>query len=253
MPECNELLRSYFEWLRTETVCTQDEGFLEITTPFIDRHNDYIQIYVERTSSGLRLTDDGYTIHDLEMYGCNLDTPKRVDMLESILRGFAIRRQGTELFTEATQDAFAERKHALIQAILAVEDLFMTAPQTVSSLFVDDVERFLRSHDIRFTSNLKFTGISGFDYKFDFVIPESGDQPERIINAISSPSRNRVTNLIFAWTDTRSARKTGTKLYAILNDTDRPIAEDFVSAFVKYDIDPVPWSQRQSRLDSWAS
>jgi hypothetical protein len=27
MPECNELLRSYFEWLRTETVCTQDEGF----------------------------------------------------------------------------------------------------------------------------------------------------------------------------------------------------------------------------------
>ena len=84
MPECNELLRSYFEWLRTETVLLRMKGFWRLQHHLSTGITTTYK-YVERTSSGLRLTDDGYTIHDLEMHGCNLDTPKRVDMLESIL------------------------------------------------------------------------------------------------------------------------------------------------------------------------
>jgi len=251
MAECDELLRSYFGWLKAETVCTQIEGSLEITTPFIDRHNDCIQIYVERKGDNLRLTDDGYTINDLSMCGCNLDSAKRAEMLESILRGFAISRQGAELFTEATLDTFAERKHALIQGMLAVDDLFMTVPQTVASLFAEDVERFLRTHDIRFTSDFKFTGMSGFDHRFDFVIPSSEGRPERVIKAINLPNRNNIANLLFAWTDTRDTRRPGTKLYAILNDKDKPVPQDAMSALAKYNVDPVPWSERQSRLVDW--
>jgi len=34
----------------------------EITTPFLDNHNDHIQIYIKKSDSRLILTDNGQTI-----------------------------------------------------------------------------------------------------------------------------------------------------------------------------------------------
>ena len=40
------------------------ENCIEITTPFLDRHNDWIQIFVEQLENGrLYLTDDGYIFY----------------------------------------------------------------------------------------------------------------------------------------------------------------------------------------------
>ena len=64
------LLDDYATWLRDKTSLRQVSDWVEITTPYLDRHNDYIQIYAKRTDGGLVLTDDGYTIDDLEQSGC---------------------------------------------------------------------------------------------------------------------------------------------------------------------------------------
>ncbi|WP_418888699.1 DUF1829 domain-containing protein, partial [Methanothrix soehngenii] len=37
---------------------------------------------------------------------------------------------------------------------------------------------------------MKFTGKSGYDHLFDFVIPKSKKRPERILQAINRPSRD---------------------------------------------------------------
>lgn len=123
----------------------------------------------------------------------------------------------------------------------------------VANLFADDVAGFLKAHEIRFTSDIKLQGISGFDHRFDFVIPQSDKQPERIIQAINSPTKNNIAATLFSWTDTRERRIPGAKLYAVLNDTDKPAPRDAISALAKYGIDPVPWSERQSRLVDWAA
>ena len=65
------------------------------------------------------LTDDGYTIHDLEASGCNLNTEKRWDFLRMTLNGFGVRLNGNALEVHATAENFGVRKHNLIQAILA--------------------------------------------------------------------------------------------------------------------------------------
>lgn len=69
-------LEDYWSWLRDETElrAVDDGDYVEIRTPFLDRHNDYLQIYARRVSrmlSGWELTDHGYTLRDLEASGCD--------------------------------------------------------------------------------------------------------------------------------------------------------------------------------------
>ena len=47
--------------MKDKTVLRQIKDWVEITTPYLDRHNDYLQIYVKRDNSGFILTADGTT------------------------------------------------------------------------------------------------------------------------------------------------------------------------------------------------
>lgn len=87
------------------------------------------------------------------------------------------------------------------------------------------------------------TGTSGYDHRFDFVIPKSRKQSERIIRAINRPNRNAAESFIHAWSDTRQVRAPESKAYAVLND-EESIPGDVVDALQNYQIRPVLWSAR---------
>src|SRR5208337_3151285 len=63
------LISDYLRWLREGLRVSEHESSCRIATPFLDRHNDEIEIYVERRDGGFLLTDDGYTIADLRASG----------------------------------------------------------------------------------------------------------------------------------------------------------------------------------------
>ncbi|HNY35282.1 MAG TPA: DUF1829 domain-containing protein [Methanothrix soehngenii] len=98
--------------------------------------------------------------------------------------------------------------------MLAVNDLFYLASPMVSSLFLEDVVAWLDENGIRYTPNVKFTGKSGYDHLFDFVIPKSKKRPERILQAINRPSRDEAGATAFAWIDTREVRASDSRAYA---------------------------------------
>ncbi len=90
--EIEGLLNNYRAWLKEKTTLREANGeWVEITTPYLDRHNDALQIYVRSENGGYVLTDDSYTIHDLEASGCNLETGKRQDLLKMTLNGFGVK------------------------------------------------------------------------------------------------------------------------------------------------------------------
>jgi hypothetical protein len=133
--DIEKLLNDYAAWLRDKTVLRQIDDWVEITTPYLDRHNDYVQIYAKKANGSFTLTDDGHTIDDLEQSGCKLDSRKRQDLLKMTLNGFGVQTDGKALVVHASQDNFAVRKHNLVQAILAVNDMFYLAVPMVASLF----------------------------------------------------------------------------------------------------------------------
>lgn len=245
----DQLVNDYMRWLRERITVEDVDGVCEITTPFLDRHNDHLQICVRLLGDDrLALGDDGYVIRDLRMSGCDIDTPRRRVLLQTILNGFGVRLQGDSLHVESTRQEFAHKKHSLLQAMIAVNDLFVTARPQVAQLFRDDVERFLALNQVRFVPTVKFVGKSGFDHLFDFVIPASSRYPERALRAINNPDRQQAILLVFAKTDTREVRPAEARVVAVLNDVEGRVPEDVVEAFGRYEVETVRWTERDQHL-----
>ncbi len=133
--DIQKLLDQYLVWLKDKTQLRQLDDWIEITTPYLDRHNDYIQIYAKKENNGYLLTDDAYTINDLEQSGCKLQSPKRQALLNMTLNGFGIQLHNKALQVNASPGNFALRKHNLVQSILAVNDMFYLAAPMIESLF----------------------------------------------------------------------------------------------------------------------
>lgn len=256
MSDCQNLVNSYIEWLRKKISVKNIDGICEITTPFVDRHNDQIQIYVKDYKNKLILTDDGYTIRDLELSGVKITSEKMRRIFYSILNGFGVKLEGDELIIETTLNDFPQKKHNLVQAILAVNDLWTgTKPPEEVSFFKEEVENYLRIHEIRFTPSVKFTGKSGLDQTFDFVIPASRVQPERILKTISTPNRQNISLLIFSWTDIAELRPPNSVAYGVLND-DKKISKDLtelINALEQYHIRNIQWSRREEYVEELVS
>jgi hypothetical protein len=100
--EVRDLIDKYVSWLRDKTGIREVGDYIEITTPYLDRHNDYLQIYVKKENGSFVLTDDGYIINDLEQSGCKIISPKREQLLRLTLNGFGVKKEGSALTVSAT-------------------------------------------------------------------------------------------------------------------------------------------------------
>lgn len=244
--EIQKLIDEYTKWLKDKTILKQvDKDWVKIVTPYLDRHNDCLQIYTCKDGNGYLLSDDGYIINDLMNTGCTLDTPKRQELLKLTLAGFGVQLSNNNMIIKATPETFSLKKHNIIQAMLAVNDLFFLSSPMITSLFFEDVVSWLDLAEIRYSPKMKFTGKTGYDHMFDFVIPKSKRQPERIIQTLNSPKKDSAEALVFKWIDTRETRPADSKLFAFLNDTNITVAETVKDALKNYDAEPVLWSQRE--------
>lgn len=251
----NLLVESYINWIRETTSAELlDEDVIELTTPFVDRHNDHLQIYAEQKDADVfLLTDDGYIIAELKSSGVERRGRRRAVLLEQLLSGYGVTLKESELQVLATREDLGARLHNLVQAMLSVDDMFMLSNTTVGDIFMEDVTKFFDTHRVRYTARAKFAGKSGLDHLVDFVIPRSHDAPERIVQVVNSPRRDRIENMLFAINDIRETRAPDTAYYALLNDTKRAIPGEVRSAFREYSVEARPWSQREEIVDSLAA
>ncbi len=251
--ECEHLISEYIAWLRKGLSVEQVGEACELTTPFLDRHNDQLQIYAVRHNGKIVLSDDGYILSDLRTSGVEMRGERRRDMLQTILNGFGVHLEGNELRVEASQHNLGQRAHNLIQAMLAVNDMFVVAQAHVVSLFLEDVQKFLDQHGVRYSPQVKIPGKSGFDHAIDFLIPRSPRKPERFVKAINAPNKNTVRNYLFTVTDAREIRRPQPDAYAFLNDQEREIGGDVFEAFENYNVTAIPWSRRSQYVNDLAA
>ena len=243
--ECERLIAEYLSWLKQGLRVNELESGCQISTPFLDRHNDGIEIYVEKRNGGMVLTDDGYTIADLEATGMHFESDKRKAHLQSILNGFGVRLENNEVLVAASPQDFPQKKHALVQAILSINDMFVMAEEHPLNLFKEDVSHFLEQNAIPFFPDFKLSGRSGFDHKFDFGLPKTAKKPQRVLQAINALGKDQATSFAFAVADVRLIRTDSLQAFTFLNDVEHPVKEDNLAAVRAYDIQPLFWSQRE--------
>lgn len=250
------IIDSYISWIKDNTSIKMvgNGKVAEISTPFLDRHNDHLQIYVTKSPEGYTLTDDGYTLNDLRISGFDINSQKRDKIFKTILNGFGVKiGEHSDLLIDATNSNIGQKKHNLLQAILAVNDLHTLSTQNVYSLFKEDVENYFNSKDIFPSKDIKITGKTGFDHNIDFLLTATKVKPERLIRAINNPKKDAIFGAIFAFNDILEAREQKSDNFIIYNDIENPPTTDIIAALKNYSIIDVPWSKIDSHLPQFLS
>lgn len=241
--DINKWINSYYDWLKSRTTVKTIGDWVEISTPFLDRHNDGIVLYLREENNGdICITDDGYTVDDLETTGYKF-TPTRKKLLEKYLKSFGVKLIDDELIIYANAQNYPQKKHSLIQCILAVNDMFEFSRNNVAAAYIEDITAYLDDNDVRYTPNIQMQGISGLTHNVDFVIAKSKKAPERILAALSTPNVQRAKLLTFALTDIKKARPVEPVQFVMINDN-KKVKDEIPGIFDAYGIKSLLWSKR---------
>ncbi len=238
---------SYLNWVKTNTVETHlPNGWTEIATPFMDRHNDGLVIFTKEERGEVTLSDDGYIIRDMELY--DISVGRRMKAIQNFFRGYGVTvTDDKELQIKTTMQAYPVKQHLLLQAMMSASDMFVPSSQKKGVIFLDEVVHFFEKNDIFYTPDAQFQGKSGYIHKVDFIIPKGKKKPERFVYAINTPRKNNVTAVLFMWEDIQKNRTVENKMIAMLNDENR-IADDAIEAFSNYAATPIHWSKRNDYI-----
>ncbi|WP_296012807.1 DUF1829 domain-containing protein [uncultured Adlercreutzia sp.] len=255
--QAQSIINGYADWWRAGVKTYQVGDAVRLVCPMLDRNNDHMSLYIaedpQQTGSFL-LSDLGATIADLEMSGCDIFGSKsRASKLEQTLNAFGVMSSDGEIYARANSSDLFPQMNMLMQAMASVDDLFYTAKDSVRSYFIEDVAHWLDGNEIRYSENLMVRGTSGFESKFDFLIPKTkGKAPERLLKAIGSPSEASVKNALFGWNDIQRVRS-GAQLYVFLNDDGKETAAALRQACEAYNATPVPWSNADQYIPALAA
>lgn len=198
-----DLKHHYLDWLSTRETFTdigsKQVPVIEIDTSFLDSENDDIVLYAYPQSEGtVRLTDDGWTLHNLASHGIIFDqrTVVRATTFNDILENYCIDQQGKQLVIETTLDAFPNARLRLLRGILKIYDLLDLPASNSSQSFTDDVQNIFNHHQLDYSANKAIVGPHGLTFAFDFIVPNH--RHEHLIRTFAQP--NRINNAkVFLW------------------------------------------------------
>ena len=239
----------YIKWLEQEISVNKIGEYLEITSPFLDRYNDYLQVYAKlEADDEIILTDDAYIINNLQMSGVDINSNKRKQVLESFLNKYNVKLEEDALVTKSGIEDFPQKILFLMQAMLNIDDMFMLSQNKVASIFLEDVTEFLDSRDIFYSKDVSFVGKSGFIYSYEYLLQRTKEKPERLCKVINNPNKQNFQNTIFMWNDTKETRDNNSQLIVFLNDENK-IDATVIEGFKNYDVNTIPWSEREKHLE----
>ncbi len=247
----NSLMNDYYAFLKEKTLVSANDStdWVEISTPFIGLFNDTVDIYAKKQGHKIILSDDGNTLRDLELSGLEISrSPKRKELLDRILINYGVRINNDELTTEATERDFPQKKLNLISAISETADMYYLARHTVASVFREDVKAYLDEQELIYTPYFISKGSTGLEFTFDFQIAYRNT--EIVIKSFNSVNKMNLPHFLFTWDDIKKVREQQTQKeiigLAVINDIDRDLSEEYLSALDSKGAQHILWSQRHS-------
>ena len=245
----NPLIQDYYSWLKNKTVILADNNteWVSIQTPFIGIFNDVIEIYARKQGGKIILSDNGETLHNLELVGTSLSrSGDRRNVAERILLNYGIQLSKEELLTEATEQNFPQKKHNFLAAIIELNDLYVLSKSNVASIFKEDVRVYLDSQNIIYTPDFISKGTTGLEFMFDFQI--AGKQNELVLKSFNTINKQTLSSFLFSWDDIKNVREKVSKktvtAIAVINDEEREIRQEYLDALKSKNANYIIWSNR---------
>lgn len=149
MDNAKLLRNSYYKWIKSGISFDDlQDGYVSISTPFIDENYDSINIYAKVKNNNLiHLSDFGFTLFNLEAIGIKIESSYKVrwHIFQSILETFAVNFDSFSgsLYIDTDLTNFPTAKIRLMQAILHVQDISYLNRHNVKKSFNDIIEKYL--------------------------------------------------------------------------------------------------------------
>ena len=131
MPEASSSIKekvdSYYDFLKLETHVSANDGsnWTIISTPFLGLFNDTLEVYAKNHEDRIILSDDGKTLHNLELLGVSFQHDNDRDKaLNKILANYGVKVNEGNLVVETQDDDFPNSLHGLIQTMLQISYSF---------------------------------------------------------------------------------------------------------------------------------
>lgn len=251
--DTNQLLDDYMSWLRDQYTIKKIDQADEVTTPFLNMIGDNMRLYVERLSdSKLRLSDDGTTLENLLLYGINLNSPMRKQIMKETTHRYNVDLFDNVLSVTGTSANFPLMKQNLLAAMVTINDLAITKKTNIERLFLDEVFTFMQDQDFGGLPQYQISGKSGVDYIIDYTIPPKEKKPMRLINFQNRISFNQVVVNAYQYRDiaTRSHKIASDISYAIIyNNSEGSVTKRAEQIARDANISLLSWSDKSHILE----
>ncbi len=134
-----QVIQRYANWLSDYSKTDCHNNVWRIELPFMNRRRTHFQVFVEKTESGLMISDYGETIGDLRFSGFDIDTETRRRTLDGLLRSFSVELIGKgELRVYTSEEELPDYLNEMIHCMIAIDLMIYTAPHTVAQLYEED-------------------------------------------------------------------------------------------------------------------
>ena len=247
---------NYEKWLFDNRNISKTKEPVVVNSPCLDRHNDYFQIHIKKQGNKeFLISDDNYTVDDLEMSGCDVTGVDKPMLNYLAGRNGAAIGKNNNIYAVAFLEDLAQTKHDVLQAMLSINDIFYIEKNTKPMLFNSEMVKWLVASEIRFISQFKVEGVSGINHFCDFVIPKSQQSGERFLFACNCADRAFINNLAYLWNDIAPNRDNGSKCYIFVNDENKMYMDKFKDSQAvcnqleaPANMTIIPWTKRSEFL-----
>ncbi len=122
-------IEMYLDFLKKNTIIEnrtehiQSEEIVEMSLPFLDRHNDYITlIVVKQEYNNYCISDNAYTLNDLETCGVNVNAKNNQwFLMRSLLNhGISLDRKNNEIYKITNEVGIPASIQSMLQGIMEI-------------------------------------------------------------------------------------------------------------------------------------
>ena len=234
----------YLDWLRQSVeVEAIAEGWWQVTLPLVDRHNDLIAVYARQDDDQVLLTDYGETLIDLAWVGWEPTTEPREELLNEIASRYDLSIENGQLTARILVSDLPFALQRMGQAILALNELRSTTPESVAEIFRQDVRKWVASAGYRPEPVESVQGRS-LPHRVDVFLRGDRETPSRLLRAFHNPNTQSFRELLTAKVDTQEEHPDWMWI-AVLDDSKRGVPAHVDGAFRKHQMPVIPWSRHQ--------
>lgn len=251
----NSISKEYFDFIHKNTKIIEiSNGQTEIITPFVDSTGEGISFSVHYDGKFYTITDEGFTLWDLETKGIDLiKKGKRKELFQSQLsyNGFSLNKRN-EITRKVSKSELGQTIHDMTQLLININDLTYLHTHNVTQQFFEDVKQYFMTHEeFSVFPSFNITGKSRLNHKFSYVFKSKGlSKLTRVYNSID---KQKVDTILTSWLDTTEYRKKEfldeEKLYIILSDEGyNNMNDDHLLALETYDIKVLNFENKNSLI-----